>query len=191
MPTSGARRRHARRSAAASRVAATVPSVTGTPAVHQSEGPRKHAFFLVQDLMVLDSDRRGFDGKFVCDYMGSAEYESGAIPRSLQRIRGAGDLIIRPVVVTRGGVTKTVYFVGPRQGMDEKVSDFTTWFALDRPECRERTNFTAVFSGKNLLGETPYQKPDKTAWWSLNDDVGWALDKAVASRLLYAFARSD
>jgi hypothetical protein len=196
VPTSGARRRKVKRSTAANKVAVDLPQPA--PAARASHKPLnaqpqepKHTFYLVQDLSVCDSNQPGFDGKFRCDYMGSAEYEFGAIPRALKSIRAAGDLIVLPVVVTRGGVTKTIYFVGPRQGMDVKVSDFSIWFSADWPRCREVTSFISVFDGKNFMGHPPFVKASETAWWSLDDEIGWALDEKVAARLLAAFSPAD
>ena len=69
--------------------------------------PSRNRFYLVQRLSPQEwPNAKGFDAYFSCEYMGSAEFEWGALPDSLKRLR-AGKLIATTLDVD--GVT--VWFV--------------------------------------------------------------------------------
>jgi hypothetical protein len=118
-----------RKKAEAARAVAAIP-----------ERPReRHRYWLVQRLRkpYVASGRTGFDTLFACDYMGSAEFEWGAIPKALQSVRAAKRLVVEPREVTWAGVTRTVWFVGPEQGMAEKIADWDAWRVEENCRAKE------------------------------------------------------
>lgn len=138
-------------------------------------------FYLVQRLELRDpvDDARGFDGFFRCEYMGSAEFEFGAIPASLKRIRAAGAVRVMKTPVRYEGVNRVVYFVCRPVGFEETTAAFREWLYCG---CRgkEWTNLPERFKGDDRwAGNT-------VAWWSLNNDVLFTLDGDVADRLVTA-----
>ena len=160
------------------------PDVISVPEV---TAPYDHEFWLVQRLEQRHrTGKAGFDSKFHLDYMGSSEFEFGAVPQSLKRIRAKGDLVMAAVELTRDDVVKTVYFVAPREGLAEKVADFRIWFSKSRLPGQERTDFDVVFTEKYGVIKKEYVRTN--AWWSLDDDIAWALDRNIAQQLLEGFA---
>lgn len=145
---------------------------------------------------------RTFDDMFECDYMGSSEFEWGAIPKAYRRMLGF-DLAIRPVELTRNGVTRTVYFIATddeqayvnsydsRTGHDietfeEALEVFRTWLNQPCLRAKEPTRFDMLFEGDipDYMREYP---PRVVAWWSIDDNIAWTLDESIAQELLQAF----
>lgn len=144
------------------------------------------SFYLVQRLESKNPRRTdaGFDGYFSIDYMGSAEFEWGAIPKALTAMceRPAQ---IEPADVTIGGITRTVYFVG-HKGVSSSAADMEEWAQGGGGRRvpyygKEWTYFDDAFAGK----ADPYRTTD--AWWDILSNVGWALDEKVARGLQAAF----
>lgn len=71
----------------------------------------------------------GFDGYFGCEYMGSAEFEFGAVPESLKRLRAAGDVTRRYRNITIDATTRPVWFVGSLATLKVRVDEFEAWLA--------------------------------------------------------------
>jgi hypothetical protein len=149
-----------------------------------------HRFFLVQRLEARaehDPSRAGFDGYFSLDYMGSSEYEWGAVPKALKSFREYTDLVIRAYDFELEGLTRPVYFVGEAKTLDAKFKDFVFWATHPRHpfNCQERSDFDEVFAGTQRKWSTT------NAWWSLADDVAWSLDSEIAKSLLAGLARTE
>lgn len=146
-----------------------------------------HQYYLVQRLTRANSNKPGFDGFFRCEYMGSSEFEFGAIPKSLKRIRAAGDVVRKHREITFKGVTRKVWFVGSLATLATKVDDFEKWLAGD---CRgkESSYFPENFTGRDSLFDRPASDwmADVVAWWSLDDDVLFTLDEEIADLAVQA-----
>lgn len=144
-------------------------------------------FYLVQRLEsrrpVLDASR-GFDAYFTLDYMGSAEFEWGAVPKALKSMRRK-PASIESVTVDFPAGARTVHFVGPR-GVSENAEPMAEWARGEGGRRypffgKEWTHFDHAVAGEAY----PYSRAD--AWWDLQNDVAWSLDKHVATQLARAF----
>jgi hypothetical protein len=145
-------------------------------------------FYTVQRLspkhLNCDTDK-GINREFSCDYMGSAEFEYGALPASLKRLRTSSTIIIREFPFTLGTITRPVFFIGAQSSLDEGFSDFVTWATAERPfRGQEMTYFPQCFAG------TAGEYVTVTAWWSIGDDVFWTLDEPSAESILEAIVPS-
>lgn len=132
---------------------------------------------LVQRLIRRDSSRGGFDGVFACDCMGAAEFEWGALPDSLKRIRKSR-VVVQSHPVQRGDRVRDVFFVGSPKRIAAMVGGFEEWLADEYPRGKELTYFPEHFEDR-----ADEWRAEVTAWWSLGDDVMWALDKDTAHAL--------
>lgn len=140
-------------------------------------------FYLTQRLSNRDHPHgNGFDAHFKCDYMGSSEFEYGALPASLKRMRADVDrLTVHVGQVTRNDVTTPVFVVGAPDRVTVVPDALTAWMADKYPQAKERTYFP------EQVDRTAQGYEARTnAWWSLSDDVVWALDADTADRLLLA-----
>lgn len=140
-------------------------------------------FYLVQRLQQRDRllvGASGFDRAFACEYMGSAEFEWGALPDSLKRMRSAGrKLVVHEGEVSRGGVSVPVFIVGHRKDVAAIPERLTEWMTEPYPYGKERTHFPEQVDGTANEWEARTH-----AWWALNEDVMWALRADIASALL-------
>lgn len=126
-------------------------------------------------------DSVGFDRLFEMDYMGSAEFEFGATFKALRSIRADGPVQTAEFEFTISGQTRSVYMVGTGD-LNAKWEDFLIW-AHDpfRPfYAKENPRFLSAFTGVATF------PPE--AWWSLQDNVAWALDASIAAKLAEGFA---
>lgn len=146
---------------------------------------RPMSFYLTQRLTRRDRPGvGGFDGVFGCQYMGSAEFEWGALPESLARIRAAKRLGVHIGRVTRKDTERHVFVVGDVKRIEQVPDDLTAWMTNDYPRGKEMTYFP-----EHVEGTVGDWQADTHAWWSLTDDVMWALDADTADRLLMAVRR--
>jgi hypothetical protein len=141
-------------------------------------------YYLVQRLSrpYASTPGRGFDSFFALDYMGSSEFEWGAIPTALCRMRAYHDLGVEPHSVLRRGEPHQVHLVGSRRLLRERADDLTLWLTDHRPRGKEASYFP-----ERLDGDTSEWMMRTVAWWSIEDDVAWALDRDVAQDLYNAF----
>lgn len=141
-------------------------------------------FYLVQRLDRRDAGMTGFDARFGCQYMGSSEFEWGAIPDSLKRIRSARKVVIHEGEVTRKGITRTVYVVGDKKVVTGIPERLTAWMVDEHPRGKEWSYFPEYVDGT----QSEYQNAD--AWWGLGEDAMWTLDATIADDLLAAIGAS-
>lgn len=133
---------------------------------------------------------RGFDGFFRLDYMGSAEFEFGAIPDSLKRMRAADDLTRKHRDITIDGVTRRVFFVGSLATLKVKADQFEEWAAKGF-RGKESSYFPELFADRHPWrpeSPAPQFMTEVELWWALNEDVMFALDHNTADRALEALA---
>lgn len=135
-------------------------------------------FYLTQRLKRRDGGGKGFDRLFACEYMGSAEFEWGAIPESLKRIRASRKVVLHEGVVTRKSITVPVFVVGGKNVVGEIPDLLTEWLVDEHPRGKELTYFPERIEG------TASKYVRANAWWALNEDVMWSLDRRVADDLL-------
>lgn len=156
-------------------------------------------------LAPVRNNKGRFDDLFGCEYMGSSEFEFGAVPTAFKQLQ-ALSLSVMPMEVTRNGVTRTVYFVAADDpsaydscyyendhGNDVDVTSFQRaieafkqWFSQPRLHSKERTEFDTLFED-NLPEYRKEFPPETVAWWSLTDNLLWSLDENIANELLRTF----
>lgn len=136
-----------------------------------------------------DSDRlhpkSGVDACFAMDYMGSAEFEWGALPQTLKQMRANLDAIRVMSMDVKGvkGQNHRVWFVGPESSYgvamlfaECEIHGSPVSYSGDyRQSLKEMANF------KPILEDTADWGRDVIGWWSVgegnlpNIKTGWAL----------------
>lgn len=144
-------------------------------------------FYLTQRLTRREApEGKGFDSLFACQYMGSAEFEWGALPESLSRLRESRKrLAIHVGQVTRRNVSAPVFVVGDSKRIEFVPEALTAWMVDDYPHGKEMTYFPEVVEG---AAQEWHRSTD--AWWALRSDVMWTLKNDVAHDLLSAVRSS-
>lgn len=139
-------------------------------------------FYLTQRLQkrtYKQPDAKGLDVNFQLDYMGSSEFEWGAIPKALKSLREHAErFTIFESTMSLGTHTRTVYFVADEQDYQGQREHFGVW-ADSGFRGKESTHFPQVFRGEDehFYGRT-------VAWWAINDNIAWTLDPELAPLLL-------
>jgi len=137
-------------------------------------------YYLVQRMTKKDQpykNDKGIDSHFDLDYMGSSEFEWGAVPKSLKRLRQS-PVEVTPQPLSFEGQVHTVYFVAhPNETADK-------WAALQRwvdggMRGKEWTKFDRMLRDAATDWRTD-------AWWSIDTDAAWALDQETADLLATA-----
>ncbi len=144
----------------------------------------------------------GFDAWFGCEYMHNPDF-GRSVPRAYRRMHTVRPQVI-PVVISRRGITRTVYFVASTDptayaslydddngdfitSFDRVVEMFREWFAPKQPFAEEPTYFEMFFENKFPDWMEGQFFPETIAWWSIRDNVAWTLDETIAHKLAVAF----
>lgn len=137
-------------------------------------------FWLTQRVLVADRpSKTGFDRLFRLDYMGSAEFEFGAVPAALRSLRQT-DVAATMRAIRVDGTDVDVWFVCDPAAVEEKAVRFQEWVNDGCPG-KESSFFlqaAGFVSDRWAL--------DVDAWWHLNYDVITTLSADVADRLVEA-----
>jgi len=126
-------------------------------------------------------DKEGVDAYFAFDYMGSSEFEWGALPKALRDMR-KGWKEEEPVIVRinayiplddieekDNGVTCHVWFVGNREDLEDATDFFNDQLTDRKIRIHERTCMSQAYG----IPEGPYDKASSfydrlIGWWALN-----------------------
>lgn len=141
----------------------------------------------------------GHLGDYDLDYMGSAEFEWGAIPEAFDRLRNAGKGVVLTEWEYRGQALDFLYI----EKNGEPFEDWTRWAEGRRiDEYTGKEYDERPFYGK----EKPYELEERLngataprfgddwrahVWWALNEDVMWAFhDDGHLPRMLESMAET-
>ncbi len=115
------------------------------------------------------------------DYMGSAEFEFGAVPRACQAMH-AKKLTQTAVTVKAFDTETTFHVVAPADQADSLQKRFQAWFDSDL-RSKENPRLDRVISRKGWCGE-PLSDGDferlPIAWFALRESIFFSIDEIVA-----------
>jgi len=147
--------------------------------------------YLVQRVSRRESPRdtsKGVDKHFSFDYMGSAEFEFGALPEALKRMRVRVDrLNLLKISSPQEGV-KRLWFLGEPEYLPQAVALLRDQLGPQKTFLKERTYMKDSMVAEPLVGESRSRKFD--AWWALDvqgeDHHNWLIfvQKADAQQWL-------
>lgn len=143
---------------------------------------RERTPYLIQRMMFWKSPRgEGFDDILSMDYMGSAEFEFGALPKSLKRICQLADLLSVELVVPeiiRERDNKALFLIG----VPEYVEIYQKFMGKISDEGYSTLEFVGL--GAEVKAEESFRNHD--AWWDLRFDVMFAFGEENAKRVMSA-----
>lgn len=138
------------------------------------------SIYLVQRMKRVDRDyKTGLDSLFELDYMGSAEFEYGAVPASLKRIRAASGVAIEEVVISYLGHEHTLGVVGGSRERTDIAARIEAFLEANR--WQENPRLEAALEPGARAKDDRYL-PD--AWWDLSADVMFTDNHFIAEDLL-------
>ena len=142
-------------------------------------------FFTTQRLSTrsYQAEGKGIDRYFECEYMGSSEFEYGALPAALRSFRESNNLgITRNTITTTTGHTRDIYLTADLDQSAELGADLQTWVTVHCPG-QEAARFERRFADGDTDARTQ-------CWWSLSDNAAWAFDELAAENFLAGLMES-
>lgn len=121
------------------------------------------------------------------DYMGSAEFEFGAIPKAYKAM-WAQRLVQTAVKVKAFNTEATFHVVAPADQADSLQQRFQAWFDGGL-RSKENPYLDRVITRKGWRDEDFARLP--IAWWALRENVFFSLDESVAKMWLDAMHASE
>lgn len=116
------------------------------------------------------------------DYMGSANFEFGALPRALKAMKETR-LSLTKIVIRAYHRDITLHVVAPIDLLPTLEEEFQAW-ANRNFRSHEEPNLRAAITRKDWADHTiedeRYARYYPLAWWSLNDKLFWSLEENIA-----------
>ena len=130
------------------------------------------------------TDSKGVDSVFRMDYMGSAEFEWGALPKSLKQMREVAAISTEKTVLEkvehvmrdedRKEVTHKAYFVGPASLVPIAEAFFVSELTGEnKKRLKESTMIRDAYQVEKRSDH--YQR--LVGWWVIDDTPPWAILK--------------
>ncbi len=115
------------------------------------------------------------------DYMGSSEFEMGAIPQSARRIiASAAELTVVTSTLVRPTYEEPVHFVCTYDPVETVLPNWHEW--SKDPRSRERPHYFRDSDRDNV-----WSKDRTAAWWALNEDLIWTRERDLAEKIKDGF----
>lgn len=139
--------------------------------------------YLIQR-MKFDKNPNGgnFDGIMNLDYMGSSEFEWGALPKSLKVLcQNADDLVISKTEYYKeeNGVSTGVFMITIGKEAANEYQEFLPNICNNPYDCKEDPRFIDSLTKKDDYFNTE-------AWWDIENHVMWTIGKANAKKIVNA-----
>lgn len=126
------------------------------------------------------------------EYMGSSEFEFGALPKAYKAMR-ALKLVRVSVEVKAFDTTTTFYVVAPADQVDSLQTRFQAWFDGEL-RSKEHPYLDRVITRKGWRGEALSDEDFARlpiAWWALAESFFFSLDESLAKMWLDAMAAQE
>jgi hypothetical protein len=110
------------------------------------------------------------------DYMGSAEFEFGAVPKSLRTLQAGVDrikLTVDPRIKNGESSLRVLHMFTPQEF--EQYFKYIEQMRANKLRLKESTRFEA--------GREPSKYSVCDVWWDIENDVFWSFDKIFMNRL--------
>lgn len=123
------------------------------------------------------------NAQFNLDYMGAAEFEYGAVPKSGNRIaKTARHLRIVTHQIVTPNFEESVHFICTSEQEEGLLPEWHEW--AKNPQTKENTFYFNSRDGWPYTGE--YAR-NYVGWWALNEDIIWTREESRAESIRQAF----
>lgn len=143
-----------------------------------------HKPYLVQRIEVRKhgaEGRKGVDKHFDFDYMGSSEFEFGALPKALKAMRAAKDATWSPTKIKHDG--HVVWYVGP-ESLCQVARELFVGQLEDpyKARLKERTSIQNRYGINKFPREAYYE--NLVGWWDILSTYALFTEKKYARQWL-------
>lgn len=128
------------------------------------------------------------DGILEMDYMGSAEFEFGALPESLKKMtKTADEIIIEIFKDIKNYKNQKLCLIGLESDIYEYLS-YVDDLINERLRLKERTNIKESITGKDFRGRPVKEDSHFTinAWWDIDNQIMFCFGKDNARKIIKA-----
>lgn len=125
-------------------------------------------------------DFTGWDSAFRCDYMGAAEFEFGALARSLRRVVARTYAMHKTAVSAKDG--RKLYVVACDATIAGEVVEFLPDLVANKHRLKEYSYLPEMLKGG-------YESKTVDVWWDIDNDWFLALGEKAAKRVLETIDR--
>lgn len=140
--------------------------------------------YLIQRLYLRDpttDTRRGIDRYFQCDYMGSSEFEWGALPRALRELRALPFHGWKRTTIIEFGL-HVVRYVGPDDCLTLAADLFRDQMSNRRAwRFKEYTGIRESFTGVSDFGGRSPPSRRFDGWWAIDSSFALFRTEAAAT----------
>lgn len=120
-----------------------------------------------------DKDEMGIDSHLSFDYMGASEYEWGALPASLRRIKE------QKMVLTVAKIdNKDVWYLKPSKYTSFDVEEMLIQLSKNNIRLKCFIRFSKNFDQKETQNTF-----DENFWWDIENDIMFSLDSVFMQNL--------
>lgn len=117
---------------------------------------------------------------FSFDYMGSAEFEFGAVPKSLDHIiKNIKEYNARTIKIAK----QPVYVIAPA-ALSEKIDELLNQLAKDKIHCKESVNFDSALGLDKYF---PKEKCNTIGWLELDNHFMFFVDETAYKSVAILF----
>jgi len=125
---------------------------------------------LIQRLSTSQNrSKSGIDGHFEFDYMGSAEFEFGALNKALKAMRAAPDIHPEPIQISVEGIPD-FWYVGTQI---EEIIDWVKLFIVDQHSGKREIWLKERTDLRRAVDKDGRWLPD--GWWAIDQPVPWLI----------------
>ena len=146
--------------------------------------------WLIQRANFKDEGVGSIDDVLSFDYMGSAEFEFGALPKSLKRMTKNIDTYQLESVdsIVSGVSGKALYVLLPERTQLQDAVDVLSQIASNGIQLKESSNMDLIVKGRDFLGDELNTGSwcFCDVWWDIDNDIMWAFGADEISRVLNA-----
>lgn len=136
----------------------------------------------IEESKYVGKDSKGVDKSFSFDYMGSSEFEWGALPKALKEMRAAGFEKLSPRKMVCGENSEyVIWFIGPesvveiaKRLIDEEMSSHVPHTS---PSLKERMSMKESYTRKDWAGRESTYADRYIGWWCIDEGIEFLLFK--------------
>lgn len=123
-----------------------------------------------------DKNKLTFDQMFKCDYMGSAEFEYGALPNSLKKFCSAKELFTKRFSEVKDLDDNHLRIIGLNESdVNEYFTKYMEDILSDSLRLKECTRIKTYLTKKDFRGREI--TPEVTIWWDIKNHIFFTFAK--------------
>jgi hypothetical protein len=130
---------------------------------------------------------KGFDGRFNCDYMGSAEFEFGGLPKSLKEfVKKSNNIVVTKFKKLENDNSQMLCSISAfgEEHAKEYFNNYIELLVFDEINLKESSYFNINTFSKDHQKDLTYYKTD--VWWDIENHIMFCYSVDLAKEVIKA-----